>query len=650
MNKTANATLRMTLGAMVANIEPKVPGANNDSEVMEQNRKMLSKQIKWLSEHPEYIEKTLLKVMTVLERTKQDSVILQATLNKHLIKDNKEKSLAISAQVIYLLREIGLLKMEMVHGNDGTKYYKVSLGPKLDLKTLQLRKVKRKLARKASRKALLEPTTKTHRNNSKGLYQFSWDETKTTQSAMQKLQQNKLRLSIPDSVFKEDIVRYVFKKSFDHDYEKGMAAEILSDLQDINGKTFYVDKSADRSLRIYGRRNIDISAPSMFRLFLRLPVKRKLTEQGYCDTVEYYKEEVLPALQSKIEGANSAEELEFWNNLHNELYLEVNTLEPGAYTNLMVEVDANNQGPANICLLMKDRANFMKYWGRKDAPKLYRAFRVELLKRLELPEDTLADIDVKYKLMTKPYNKQDVSNVLGGSDFWEKIENAFIPALELAKYDFYELPLKLQLEKKLGNDYNFTDKQLMDAYVGAMDAVAPFLNQFKNVIDGLQKFATIKPSIWKWRALNDDFAMAARTMTVEDKVSFFDITGKKHTITYQTTELVPSNKFGGETVLSPTLLASVDASMNTYIINNADHWIASNHDAWFVHGNDKQNIVKLYKEIAEEVIDYGDYWLQSMILTYDVRGFGENPTFDKLFLVKDVLTKEDVRNAENLVG
>lgn len=646
-------TVRDILATRIGSMKPIVPAPNEDSAVFEENRKLLVKKIQWFSDNPKYLEKSILKVITVLERTKQDEVIFQSVLNKNLIPGNKEKSLAISAQAIYLLSRTKLLNMTRTTSNEGHNYYRVSLGEELQntLKiNVDLRRIKRRIKRKASRKALNEFTSKVSRNNSKGLYDFDWDDTRTTRAAMEKVQENKLRLYIPESIDNSSIVQWIFKKNFDNDNENGMAAEILDDLNTFNGSTFYVDKSADRSLRIYGKRNIDISAPSAFRVFLRLPRKRKLTEAGCKATVEHYRDEVAPDFKAKLEAAVTEPEKAFWQAMVQYVHDITADLQPGDYTDLLVEVDANNQGPANICLLMKDKKNFNKYWGSTNAPKLYKVFKHELMKNLGLKDDLLADKDIKYKIMTKPYNKQDISNVLGGDAFWEKINSAFIPAIELNKYDFFELPLKLQLQKKLGDKYSFSDEKLMKAYVGAMDTVAPFLNQFKNVIDALQQYAAVKPSIWKWRAMNGDVAMAARSTVAHDKVSFYDLTGKIHTITYDNTVLVEQNKFGGETVLSPTLLASVDASMNTYILLNADHWITSNHDAWFVHGNDKKNIQKLYKEAAEHVVDYGDYWLQSMVMTYGVKGFGENITFDKLFLIQDPLTKEDVRNAQNLVG
>ncbi len=406
--------------------------------------------------------------------------------------------------------------------------------------------------------------------------------------------------------------------------------ELLQELKDNNGKTYYVEKTECRALRIYGFKWLDITAPSAFRPYLRLSRKVRVTVAG----LEAYKEH--------LEEERS--DLPQW------FIAELEALKVGDYTNIMVEVDANNQGPAIIAAAMRDKFWFNKYWGSKDAPKMYQVFLENLMDNLKLPHNTLVVKDVKYKIMTKAYNKEDKSNVFGGKTFLDKLESDFLPGLFLAQQDFFSLPLKIQLQQKLGDKYNIEDSTLLSAYAKALHETAPFLAAFAQAVKILQDGLKFKPSIFEWNNVNGDIVMSARSITNESNISYYGVSGYKHTIKYMHKDLVEVNKRGGETALSPTWVASEDAIMAHGLIIDADYEVFSNHDAFFPHGNNKKDIQNRYVPLFLKIPDNADVWFLGLQDKYLFSG----PRMTLSEMVGNTgdkrLSDEDILNAQNLIG
>jgi hypothetical protein len=615
-----------------------IPKKEFDSLEKESNRATFDKYSVYLSKNQEIYEKILKRLVFILSDTKTDETILQSILIRDLPKMTLEQSLAASAQAIYNLFELGVVNMELFTASDNSKYFRVSLGNEYENK-LYTKKIIRRIEKKAKRLVQYEPSEKVGRNNRHGLYSFNKLENQSASKAATKLNQTKIRLYIPENatmridgrnidITPHNIALYIFKQ----DPDTKIFDELVKELTYNNGKAYYVRKTLDRALRIYGFKWLDITAPSSFRPFLRLSRKRKLTKDGY-------------------------NEIQAWINENQSNYDkwfidEVKSLKVGSYTNIMMEVDANNQGPSIIAALMEDKHMFIKYWGSETSPKMYDLFKNQLLDNLGLPLDTLTSKDVKYKIMTKGYNKQDSSNIFGDKAFISGLENSYLEGLYMNSFEFYELPLKVQLEQKLGSDYNFTDDQLVDAYKLAIDKVAPFLEKFKMIFDEFQNNLLYKPSIYRFTATDGDVCYSARSTNRSVVVPFIDKYGQNHSVMYNYKTVVQDNGFGGETALSPSIIASIDAWLARTIINDFHHDIITNHDAFFVHPNDSKDVKAMYIELFAKIPEYGKKLFAELNTSY---GCSKLACLDSLYDVVNVsevnrLGSEDIMRSKNLIG
>ncbi len=659
----SNVTLQAYLAKAVQGLDVQAPAARWDSSVLESNRALVLVKRDYLVENSKILEKTFRKVLSTLFGQNQSFTITQSVLIKDLFTD-KAKSLAATAQALYFLSETGIFNMvRKTTTRDGAThtYFVVELGEKFPTGFIEVKQQIRKIAKQNKRKHLDEATTKeAKRNNSKALYP-SFDSAEFAQKAVSKMTKFPMRLVIPEHISYDEVVQNIFKYDPNNENQQELYAETIQWIEETNGKTFYVEKTLDRSLRIFGFKTLDITASSDFRPFLRLPKKRKVSARGAFH-YNLFKHTLIG------DGAP-----QWYIN-------EVSNITAGSYTNVMIEVDANNQGPAIVAALLEDAEWLQKYWGDKDSEKMYEVFKNALLGSLNLSHNLLETKDVKYKIMTKAYNKTNKANIFGDKDFLNKLDQAYLKGLYLARFDFYELPLKMQLQDRLApiaifnrmlsktyswssepvgsliryNPFNVlpSDARLESAYTLAVDKAAPFLEQFRVMISELQNQFQVKPSIYKWKAIDEDGIQSARSTYVETPVDFYDLTGTKHTITYRQSVLIEQNKFGGETALSPTFVQSLDSWIARHIILDAPHEIYTNHDAFFVHGNDVDYVEAKYVELFKQIPSYGRYWFQSMKLTYGIKNkaFDSMNSFAEMTGLKNKVTQAQIDNLDNLVG
>lgn len=648
------STVRLTLANLVGAIAPITPKASNDSDILEGNRVVLGTQITWLAAHKNnwMLEKVFDKVLNVLVSSNQSEVIAQACIIKNLGVFDEDMSKKISAQIIYLLSRTGILRMFKSESEDGRKYFKVGLGDKFDNIDLDSKKKIRRIKNKIKRLVLDEASTSVRRNNNNGFYDFDPAEVPNGIAAAKKMQGIKLKLEIPETITEEEVAEYVYKfNPLNPDQEK-LYYEVLGELRihNRNSNGFYVTKTLDRVVRIYGHRWLDLTSSSHFRVMLRLSRKRRVTKDGY-EAYQDQKAEYIDTLNS-IAHDNGIPEYEKYvlMCIYEDIIQELSNLKVGSYTAIMIEVDANNQGPAIVAGFMQDSYWFKKYWGDIDAPKMYTVFRENLLTELDLPLDLFVDKDVKYKIMTKPYNKADKSNVFGDAKFRGKLENDFLPGMILNSTEFYALPLKYQLQRKLGEQYKFEDKELLSAYKTAVKHTAPFLEQYQQIINLFQINATVKPSIWSFPAVDGDIINIARSINATDKIEFIDIIGSSHSFTYEYKTLVEPGKKGGETALSPGHVAGFDSGIAKAMIIEFEYDLFSNHDGFFGHGNDKKAIIKLYTKLYSKSVTYGNEWLRYMINKYGCKKLDFANSFVDITGNTDILTEETILSSTNLIG
>ena len=629
---TVDMSIKSILGSVMVGGRSIIPKPEYDSIEMEAGRVQFDTYATWLEKHPSVYEKVYLRVIKQLSVTKGEEVIMQSCIIRYIDGLSDAQAQIASAQALYNLSVAGVLTMSLVTGEDATKYHKIGLGTKLPDVGMEARRIQRKTAKHAARLVNKVASDKIARNNRDGLYKFEKNSTPYATQAAIKLQSQKMRLFIPEGITVEEIATTIFKLDPIDTYGNvnHLYYELLKELQDNNGKTYYVEKTLDRALRIYGFKWIDITAPSAFRPYLRLSRKVRVTVAG---------------LEAYNEHLNEERD-----NLPEWFIEELEGLKVGDYTNIMVEVDANNQGPAIIAAAMRDKFWFNKYWGTKDAPKMYQVFLENLMDNLELPHDTLVVKDVKYKIMTKAYNKEDKSNVFGDKTFIGKLESEYLPGLFLAQQEFFSLPLKIQLQQKLGDSYSIEDSDLLSAYAKALHDTAPFLAAFAQAVKILQDGLKFKPSTFEWNNINGDKVMSARSITNESNISYYGVSGFKHTIKYMHKDLVEVNKRGGETALSPTWVASEDAVIAHGLIIDADYEVFSNHDAFFPHGNNKNDIQTRYVSLFLRVPDNADVWFLELQDKYLFSG----PRMTLSEMVGNTgskrLTDEDILNAQNLIG
>ncbi len=609
-----------------------VPKPELDSIQLRNQRATFDKYAAWLEKHPSVYEKVYLRVIKQLSVTKTDDVIMQACIIRNLPGLTEEQSRIASAQAIYNLSVAGVLHSRLAEGADSVKYHKISLGNKLPDVGMEGKRVQRKTAKQASRLVLKSVSSKVKRNNRNGLYVFKKNSASTAIDAALKLQSQKLRLYIPEEMNYESIATDIFKlEPIDMwGNVNYLYYELIDELKKNNGKTFYVEKTIDRALRIYGFKWLDITAPSSFRPYLRLSRKLRTTKAGLKAYREFLEEERDSLPQWFVE--------------------ELEALKVGDYTNIMLEVDANNQGPAIIAAAMRDKHWFNLYWGSEDAPKMYQVFLESLMDFLKLPHDTLDVKDVKYKIMTKAYNKADKSNVFGDKDFLEKLEAEYLPGLFLAQQEFHNLPLKIQLQQKLGDKYKFEDNELLLAYEKAIRKTAPFLSAFAEAIQKLQYSLKVRPSIYEWENPNGDIVMSARSRTSICDIKYYGTSGYEHSIKYAFKELIPVNNRGGETALSPTWVASADAFIAHGIILDFKYDLFANHDAFFAHGNHKEDIQNRYISLYAMVPEYADKWFLGIQDTY----YSDLPRMTLSEMVGNTgskrLTDDEIFASTNLIG
>jgi len=628
--------LQATLSYAAASVTTLTPKAGYDKPEVEAEktagRETFKRDQEWLVANPLILERLLLKAQDVFTKSKEDSTILQSVLIRDLpFTETIEGSLFTSARALYLLGQTDILDFEKFSNAKGHTYFKIKAGKAFPKDASEVKRVARKAAKKNRRLAQKDEYTKHTRNNKRGHYTFDDTLNENLNLAIQKLQAQALRLYIPSHMTPESVLKDVLNvEKTDVLYQ-----EMLTELIEFDGKTFHVQKSADRALRIYGAKHLDITTKSEFRPFLRLARKRKLNKGGFNSLQRYLAAEA----EDLIKDGNG------W-------YVdELKELKTGDYTNALIEVDGNNQGPSIVAALLQDKEWFNKYWNERGA-KMYETFKDSILTSLGLPTDTLVAKDVKYKIMTKPYNKADTSNVFGGKAFLKELEESLTPGIILSKFKYFELPLKLQLQQKLGAAYNIEDDVLLDAYKQAVLDVAPFLEQFKLILDDFQKNCAYTPSVWEWNSVDGDRAYAARTTSDSVKVEFIDVYGQTHQSTYQYERLLEVGEWGGQTSLSPTFIASIDAWLARTILINATFTVFTNHDAYFVHANDVDAIINMYKELFTQIADYGNEWLRDMGKRYRNKTVDENTTFRYLaFASKGTpLTSEDILASNNLVG
>lgn len=626
-------TLQGTLSASAAEVLTRTPKAGYDKPEVEKakeaGREQFKKDQEFLVKVPVIMEKLLFRVYDIFSKSKEDSSILQACVMRDLpYCDNINQSLFTSARALYLMGQTDILDFEKFTNKSGHTYFKIKAGVGFPTDSTEIKRVAKKAAKKNKRLVSDIMFTKITRNNKNGFFTFEEDRALNMNAAINKLHATLMRLYIPEGMTYEQVALGAMGKEADD----VLLPEVISELEKFDGKTFHVAKSGDRSARIYGFKHLDITAKSSFRPHLRLQRKRKITAAG------------LKAYNKYLEAER--DDLPQW------FITELEGLRKGDFTNIMVEIDGNNQGPSIVAAILQDKEQFLKYWDRKDS-KMYEEFKDSILTKLGLPLDTLVSKDVKYKIMTKPYNKMDESNVFGGKSFIEKIENSATPGLDIAKYDFYELPLKLQLQLKLGGAYNIEDKILLDIYKQAVLEVAPFLEQFKLIMDDFQDNCKYTPSIWEWDGVDGDAIMCARSCDDSIKVEFYDIFGGEHSFTYQYSRVLLPSEWGGWTSLSPTFIASIDAWIARQLIILFGGDIFSNHDAFFVHGNDELDVIAIYKQLFVQIPDYANQWLRAMGKKYMNTRINDETTF--FFLASfgrgvEPLTSDEILSAHNLVG
>lgn len=626
-------TLQSRLSQAASQVLTRAPKAGYDTPEVElakaEGREQFKRDQEFLVSVPVILEKLLFRVYDIFSKSKEDSSILQACVMRDLpYCDNINQSLFTSARALYLMGQTDLLDFEKFNNKQGHSYFKIKAGPGFPTDSTEIKRVAKKAAKKNKRLVQSTEYIKVLRNNKNGFFDFKEENAENMNKAIAKLHRSAMRLYIPEGITYHQVATQAMGK----EESDVLFSEVISELEEFDGKTFYVAKSGCRAERIYGFKHLDITAKSSFRPHLRLARKRKITQAG------------LEAYQRYLEAER--DDLPEW------FIEELEGLTKGSFTNIMVEVDGNNQGPSIVAALLQDKEQFLKYWDSKDS-KMYEAFKDSILDGLGLPLDTLVSKDVKYKIMTKPYNKMDESNVFGSKSFITELESSVAPGLLLAKYDFFELPLKLQLQMKLGASFNITDEVLLDVYKKAILEVAPFLEQFKLIMDEFQDNCKYTPSIWEFDAIDGDAIMCARNTDDQIKVEFYDIFGGAHSFTYQYSRLLLPNEWGGWTSLSPTFIASIDAWIARQLIVLFKGDIFSNHDAFFVHGNDEQEVISIYKDLFTQIPEYGNKWLRAMGDRYMNNRINSDTTF--FFLASFgrntlPLTTDDILNANNLVG
>ena len=627
--------LKLHLSTFAAQVTTKAPKRGLDEPTKQAAKDAGREQFKidqaFLVSAPVILEKLLFRAVDIFAKSKEDSSILQALCMRDLpMCDDVNQSLFTSARALYLMGQTDILDFDKYSPKGSNRsYFKVKAGKGFPKNYSEVKRIANKAAKKNKRISSTTPVEgKIKRNNSRGFYQFSADYAENMNNAINKLQATAMRVVIPDNITDAEVATLHLNVQI----TDAMYAEVVSEVSRFRGKLIYVTKTGCRAERIYGSEHLDITAKSTFRPFLRLARKRKITARGLIHYKAHLEAERKDLPQWHID--------------------ELEALKKGDFTNIMVEVDGNNQGPSIVAAVLQDREQFLRYWDDKDS-KMYLEFLHAVMRNLELPLDTLVEKDVKYKIMTKPYNKMDESNVFGDKSFLSDLESSETPGLIISSFDFYELPLKIQLQMKLGSSYKISDEALLAAYKAAVMEVAPFLEQFKIIMDSFQENCKFTPSVWEWESFDGDHIKCARSTSDSIKVGFIDVFGGDHSFTYEFSRLLESSEWGGWTALSPTFIASIDAWLARTMINSVEFDIVTNHDAFFVHGNDVDAVVDTYRNLFTMIADNANAWLQDMGKRYMNSNIREDTTF--FFLAsfgKDVepLSTEEILTASNLVG
>ncbi|RLA58254.1 MAG: hypothetical protein DRQ78_12365, partial [Epsilonproteobacteria bacterium] len=288
-------SIKSVLMSIVGGGRSIIPKPEYDSIEMEAGRVQFDTYAKWLENHPSIYEKAYLRVIKQLALTKGEEVIMQSCIIRNIDGLTEDQAQIASAQALYNLSISGVLTMNLVSSVDSTKYHKIGLGTKLPDVGMEARRIQRKTAKQAARlvSSTVSDSNKISRNNRDGLYRFEKNSAPYATQAAIKMQSQKMRLFIPDDVSYEDIAKDIFKLDLIDMYGNvnHLYYELLQELKDNNGKTYYVEKTECRALRIYGFKWIDITAPSAFRPYLRLSRKVRVTVAGLEAYNEHLNEE-----------------------------------------------------------------------------------------------------------------------------------------------------------------------------------------------------------------------------------------------------------------------------------------------------------------------------------------------------------------------